>query len=241
MAIKVGIYDGAIPVIDFIAQRSFNLARESLSVTGAKLQNQMRKDITTYHHNWFHGEGKKIPISIVGHKSEVDYILKRNRYIWKDVARTRTLGDITHHDGSRSYPNMVKNIAQMITFYVPTSDSKSTNMLQMTVGGANKAFRPEEIIDGKVTGRRFKEVGRKDKRTRSIFEKLNSGKVDRFHDYYRHAKGLESDHHHFVARPFMSKAIGRAKPEIMKSLQKRYNSVLPKVVNNVKLNIRKAV
>ena len=215
MAIEIQVYDGLTPVLQFIADRNFGLARECLSITGSKIRKQAEDDMKTYSHTWHQKISKN-----------------GNRVIFQKSSQRRILGTTTNHKPN-SKP-IVDNIGKMITSFLP----KETSMyaLSVTIGGANKGFQPIHYEKGLRTNKKLDYVNARSSETRAIFDKLNTGKLNPQHPYSRKSIFEKPK---FKARPFLTKAGANAEAEISKSLNERYAQVVPKLVNNANLKIRK--
>ena len=208
MSIKVAIFDKSIPMLDFIAERHFGLARESLSVAGAKIRDAQQKAIRQFSHHW-HNE------RTANGKRRIYYSKKKKRTLGKAIASSKF-----KHD----------NIADIMSFWLPNSEKSLTAV----IGGSHNTFTPIKYVDGENVGY-MKKVKKRGTEIRAIYHKLGTGEVTDEHPYKKRGTKKRFEDAEYVARQFQNKGISMAKNELKKSLTKRYVKVLPRVANRANI------
>lgn len=152
--IKLEILDGTTPMLEKIAELSYGMALESLSVAGSLVQRESRKSLLSQSHNWHH------------------YYKDGKHIIFKDTASARKLGARMSSSGGRASPN---SMANFITSYLMKKN------LTVVVGGRHPSFTPEVRKDGVVTGR-LPRVSATSKGTQAILTKLDQGVENEHYD-----------------------------------------------------------
>ncbi len=216
MATHITIYDGTTPMLDYIASQSPKLARKVLSITGSTLRDNARDNMRRERHFWHH-------ITING-----------KRKIYKSKTQQRVLGTMTSH--GKKVPYNI-NMSDIITFYMPKFDEKNKNNLSVTIGGAHKRFNAEMRDEwGNVIG--YKSTHGVKKVTRSIFHKLNTGELDKYHPYRKNDSGYESTAKKYKGYGYMDKVNAKAKGKLVEKMQENYIKVVPKLINNKDFKVR---
>lgn len=234
MAIRIDFMDKTISMLDFIGERSYGLARESLSVTGAIVQKKAKTTMRSYTTYWH--SSKAIP---KGAKKVGAIYGNENRFAYK-TDEARPLGTMTNHKTDEVITN--NDVANVISSYLSPRGG-----LSVTIGGAHKSFKPIKYENGVRVGT-LKEVKARGSITRAIFHKLETGEITKEHPYYNRRDAeidshtgkisfeYETNHGRYKARPFMADARRLAKPVLIEKLTKRYNQVLPSTVANISEN-----
>lgn len=211
MAVHITIFDGVNPMIDFIAQRHYGLAKESLSVAGSKVRKQAENKMKSYYHNW------------------INKLNSDGKYItYKSNNKKKRFGDMISH---RATTLSSRNIGEIITSYMPD------NKLEVIIGGDHKSFRPLIYEKGLAVGT-MKRVKRVSKATRAIFHKMNTGEITKEHPYSNKSRTKYPDAT-YTARPFLNNAMLTANSEVISSIEKRYVQVLPGLVANANIKVVK--
>jgi len=201
--IKLTYYDHFTPLLQELANRSYGLTKEALSVGGSIIAKAARSKMMSHRHRW---------------QQEV---VDGKRNIYKADSASRVLGSRTSHStGAVGDP---ANMASQIHFVVAKISPS------VSVGGAHKDYRPEIYEDGVLKGHRgvVKAVGSKG---RAILHKLNTGEVSSDHPYSKKSMFPAAKHR---GRHFMEDALASTKGAVDAAIEKRYGKSFTSAVNNI--------
>jgi len=226
MAIRMEIYDGVTPIIDFIAQRSYGFARQALTETGMDVKDKIQSSINHYHTDWWHGRKSQIP------KDAKNVVKMQNgRYIWREIGHSHALGMMVNH--STGEP-MNRNIIDSLSSYISPEGG-----LSVTIGGSHKAATIKKYKDGVVDGD-YGVLKARSAKTKAIFHKLNTGEINEDHPYYKKGR----DKYEGRLSPYIKNRnffeMGRiwATPTVVNKMNKYYQKLLPQIANNAKIQTK---
>ncbi len=216
MSFHIKIFDGAIPMLDMIAEANYGQALDALDHAGIKLRNSTRKAFLS----------SSTVVSQFYNEHGFYKIRKRGKI-------QQVLGQrISHRNkGSMDRPS------SMVNFITSNLMTKS---MTMVVAGKHGRLRPKLRKDGKVIGFAGS-VGATTKGSYAILQKLNSGDSSdsEYQKIYRtKVQHKIFDNMKFRKQNFIEKGRAMAMPEVRNIMTTKLESMIHKQINRAEIKVK---